>query len=81
MQDITGIVALKKIQEMRRIEAEYVSSRDTNFTVAIRSDIVVLPQTMLERTNETQVQRPIFVGNTTASAGFRITAQGFRLRR
>ena len=81
MQDITGIVALRKIQEMKRIEAEYVSSRDTNFSETIRSDIVVLPQTMLEKSTEQQPQRPIFLGNTTASAGFRLTSQGFRLRR
>ena len=81
MQDITGIVALKKIQEMKRIEAEYVSSRDTNFTPTIRSDIVVLPQTMLEKSTEQQTQRPIFLGNANASAGFRVTSQGFRLRR
>lgn len=82
MQDVSGIVTLKKIQEMKRIEAEYVSQRDTNFEVQIRPDVVVLPQDTLERTNEVQVQRPIFLGNTAnASAGFRLTANGFRLRR
>ena len=80
MQDVNGIVVLKKIQEMKRIEAEYVSQRDTNFEVQIRPDVVVLPQDALERTNETQVQRPIFLGNAKASAGFRLTANGFRLR-
>ena len=81
MQDISGIVALKKIQEMRRIEAEYVSSRDTNFTPTIRSDIVLLPQTVMERTTEPRVQRPVFSGNTNSSAGFRLTSTGFQLRR
>lgn len=81
MQDVNGIVVLKKIQEMKRIEAEYVTLRDTNFEVQLKSDIVVLPQDTLERTNEVQVQRPIFLGNAKASAGFRLTANGFRLRR
>jgi hypothetical protein len=81
MQDMSGIVALKKIQEMRRIETEYVSSRDTNFTPTIRSDIVVLPQTVMETTTETQVRRPVFSGNSVISGGFRLTPQGFRLRR
>jgi hypothetical protein len=81
MQDVNGIVVLKKIQEMKRIEAEYVSQRDTNFEVQLRSDVVVLPQDALERSNEVQVQRPIFLGNVNASAGFRITPNGFRLRR
>lgn len=81
MQDVNGIVVLKKIQEMKRIETEYVTLRDTNFEVQLKSDIVVLPQDTLERTNEVQVQRPIFLGNAKASAGFRLTANGFRLRR
>ena len=80
MQDVNGMVALKKIQEMKRIEAEYVTLRDTNFEVQLKSDIVVLPQDALERSNEVQVQRPIFLGKPVA-AGFRLTANGFRLRR
>jgi len=80
IQDVNGIVVLKKIQEMKRIETEYVSLRDTNFEVQLRSEIVVLPQDALERTNETQVQRPIFLGKT-GSAGFKLTPNGFRLRR
>jgi len=80
IQDVNGIVVLKKIQEMKRIETEYVSQRDTNFEVQLRPEIVVLPQDALERTNETQVQRPIFLGKT-GSAGFKLTANGFRLRR
>jgi len=81
MQDVNGIVILKKIQEMKRIEAEYVSQRDTNFEVQLRPDVVVLPHDSLERSNEVQVQRPIFLGNVNASAGFRLTPNGFRLRR
>jgi hypothetical protein len=81
MQDVNGIVVLKKIQEMKRIEAEYVSQRDTNFEVQLRPDIVVLPHDTLERSNEVQVQRPVFLGNVNASAGFRITPNGIRLRR
>ena len=80
MQDVNGMVALKKIQEMKRIEAEYVTLRDTNFEVQLKSDIVVLPQDALERSNEVQVQRPIFLGKPVA-AGFRLTPTGFRLRR
>lgn len=81
LQDMTGIAALKKIQEMKRIETEYVISRDTNFTVSIRSDVVVLPQSSLEQTTEVQASRPVFLGNATGSAGFRFTSKGFRLLR
>jgi putative heme degradation protein len=80
-QDIHGIVALKKLQEMKRIEAEYIATRDTNFIVDIKPDMVLLPQAMMERTTEVQIQRPVFSGSGTASAGFRITPNGFRLRR
>jgi hypothetical protein len=78
-QDISGIVALKKIQEMKRIEDEYVKMRDTNFTIPVRSDVVVLPQNMLSKGTEAQVARPMFV--PTGAAGFRITGGGLRLRR
>ena len=81
-QDVSGIVALKKIREMKRIEDEYVTSRDTNFTIDVRSDVVVLPQTMLSKNTEAQVPRPMFLGSTPlGAAGFRITGGGLRLRR
>ncbi len=81
-QDVSGIVALKKIREMKRIEDEYIASRDTNFTIDIRSDVVILPQSIMEKTTEQQVARPRFFGAAPAgSAGFRITAGGLRLRR
>lgn len=78
-QDMSGIAALKKLQEMKRIEIEYISTRDSNFAFTPRNDVVVLPQTTMEPTSETHVQRPILLGN--ASAGFRITSGGLRLRR
>ncbi len=81
LQDISGIVALKKIQEMKRIEAEYIVSRDSNFTHTVLPDIVILPQTVMETTTETQVRRPVFSGTSSVSAGFRLTSTGFRLRR
>jgi hypothetical protein len=80
-QDISGIVALKKIQELRRIDNDYVTPRDQNFANTIRADTVVLPQTIMERTGESQAPRPIFLGSANASAGFRLTSTGFRLRR
>lgn len=81
-QDISGIVALKKIRELKRIEAEYVSLRDTNFALTIRPDIVVLPQSMLEKsTEEVPASRPVFLPTSNATAGFRITGAGLRLRR
>jgi hypothetical protein len=82
-QDVSGIVALKKIREMKRIEDEYIGTRETNFAIQIRSDIVILPQSVLEQTTETRVARPMFFGGPTggAAAGFQITSRGLRLRR
>ncbi len=82
-QDVSGIVALKKINEMKRIETEYVSVRDTNFTTDIRPDIVVLPQSVIERSVEARPARPMFFGGPTSggAAGFQITSRGLRLRR
>jgi hypothetical protein len=81
-QDIQGIVALRKLAEMRKIETEYISSRDTNFAVDIRPDIVVLPQDRLERQSTQEApSRMVFSGQRTGSAGFRITAGGIRLLR
>lgn len=83
VQDVTGIVALKKLQEMKRIETEYTSSRDTNFANDVRPDIVVLPQSIIDRGAEPQPSRPIFFGGSTSSgaAGFQLTPRGLRLRR
>ncbi len=81
-QDVTGITSLKKIREMKRIEEEYVGMRDTNFTVDIRHDIVVLPQTVMEGSSELPARQVFFGGSTTnGRAGFQITSRGLRLRR
>lgn len=82
LQDITGIVAMKKINEMRKIETEYIGTRDTNFTQTIRSDIVVLPQDTLTRApGEQTPSRITFSAQKTGAAGFRITPGGIRLLR
>jgi len=79
-QDITGIVALKKIAELKRIEQEYIVSRDTNFTITTRPDVVILPQSMIEKSTEAQPSRPIFP-TFGGAAGFQLTSRGLRLRR
>ena len=81
-QDISGIVAVKKINEMRKIDIEYVAPRDTNFTINIRSDIVVLPQDRLEReAGQEAPLRVVVSARNVGGAGFRVTAGGIRLRR
>ena len=83
-QDVSGIVALKKIAEMRKIEQTYVQPRDTNFNVTLASDVVVLPQDSLERRDgpaEPRIPGVVLPrGQAGVRAGFRITAGGIRLR-
>ena len=80
MQDITGISALRKIDEMRKIETEYVGIRDSNFQVTLQPDIVVLPRDMLEKSpGGEQPSRPIYF--KPQGVGLRFGAGGFRLQR
>jgi hypothetical protein len=81
-QDVTGIVALKKIAEMRKIETTYVQLRDSNFAVTLASDVVVLPRDALDKDTES-VQAPSRIVLPTGSGGgrFRLTAAGFRIQR
>jgi hypothetical protein len=79
MQDITGITALRKIDEMRKIETEYITFRDSNFQVTLQPDVVVLPRDMLEkpvagREPQRQYLKP-------QGVGLRLGVGGFRLRR
>lgn len=80
-QDVTGIVALKKITEMRKIETTYIQPRDTNFVVALASDVVVLPRDALEKEAES-AEPPQRISLANATPGrFRLTGAGFRIRR
>ena len=83
MQDITGIVALKKINEMRKIEADYFSSRDTHFDVAFMNDVVVLPADMLEKNKGSDLasMRTQAQIKTLKSGGLVFGPGGFRMRK
>ena len=80
-QDITGIVALRKINEMRKIEATYVQPRDRNFAVTLTPDVVVLPRDALEVSEERPTGVPAISIPTGPPGRFRLTGAGFRLRR
>ncbi len=83
-QDVTGMVALKKINEMRKIEVTYVQARDSNFNVTLIPDVVVLPQDSLEpQEGPMEARSPAIAlpkGQVGVRAGFRITSAGIRLR-
>lgn len=52
-QDSSGIAALRKINEMIKVEGEYATSRSNNFEVPIAEDVVVI--TDMEVTAATEV--------------------------
>ncbi len=93
LQDVSGITALKKINEMRRIEGEYFGPKDTNFNVNLQEGEVVVPRGVLEKDTIRQEAVPqAFVvrpppptpdrvpSRMPVGAGFRFTAGGLRLR-
>jgi hypothetical protein len=91
-QDVTGIVALKKINEMRRIEGEYFSLKDTGFNVQLREEPVTVARGVLEADTPELVSsagtpivfRPVDTNRVASrmpmGGGFRMTANGLRLR-
>lgn len=92
LQDVTGLVALKKINEMRRIEAEYFTPKDTNFNVELQEANVIVARGVLEKEAPDSVPR-VFApraepppppdrvpSRMPTGVGFRITAGGLRLR-
>lgn len=81
-QDISGIVALKKINEMRKIEATYVQPRDTNFNVTLTPDVVILPRDALEAAEQTPgIPSMVTLPKGQAGGRFRLTTNGFRMQR
>jgi hypothetical protein len=78
-QDISGIVALKKIAELRTIETTYVQPRESQFAVTLAPDVVVLPRDALEaREDGPTLQRAVL---TSPRGHIRFTAGGFRIQR
>ena len=78
-QDVTGIVALKKIAEMRTIESTYIQPRETNFAVSLSPDVTILPSDALEPREEGATIPRSF---PTAPRGqMRFTKGGFRIQR
>jgi hypothetical protein len=84
IQDISGIVSLKKVNEMKKIEIDYFSSRDTKFEVELLDDNVVIPRNWVD--NHVEAPRPMqtiqtqLASNANARAGFRIVGGRMRLR-
>lgn len=80
-QDVTGIVALKKISEMKKIEMDYIGSRDRNFDVLILPDVVILPRDTFEKEPNQERRPQMQLPRSNVQVGLRITPAGIRLRR
>lgn len=74
-QDTTGIVALKKVFEMKKIEIEYIQNRDTKFDVVLESDVVIMPMDVKEIQERTRAVSTLPKSTLVLGPG------GFRLRR
>jgi len=82
IQDITGIVAVKKVLEMKKIEIDYISRLDTKFDVELVNESVVIPRSWVENNVEesTPRQLPVLRFNSPRPrAGIQITGGRIRL--
>jgi hypothetical protein len=84
LQDVSGIVAVKKIAEMRKIEANYIAPRDTRFNVVLVDQGVVIPREWVEggssQVSSTPAPSLRFTSETPVRAGFHFSGGRFRLR-
>lgn len=81
MQDTSGIVALKKVLEMKKIETDYFTPRDTKFDVLLADHGVIIPRELMEGGTSQEAPPPLRLPPTTnARAGFRFVGGQFRLR-
>jgi hypothetical protein len=80
-QDVSGIAALKKIVEMRKIEETYVQPRDTSFQVTLLPDLVLLPSGILEKSSPSLFPRPaLALPSGGPRRGLVLGPGGFRVR-
>lgn len=82
LQDISGIVALKKVAEMKKIEADYFAPKDTRFAVELSDQGVVIPREWVEGQREVEA-RPVRVNLSSGPAprvGFQLVGGRMRLR-
>ena len=82
IQDMSGIAALKKAVEMKKIEVDYIGPRETKFDVQIEDEGVIIPRSWVELTPGGQVpeiSRPSLRMTETSRAGFRMVGGRIRL--
>jgi hypothetical protein len=78
-QDASGMAAMKRIHQIKKIEIQYMTPRSNEFEIDIPEDNVVVdigPQPMLTLPNGQPIPQPTIA----ASGGSRMTMTGGRLR-
>jgi len=82
IQDIAGIVALKKVTELKKIEIDYIGPRDTKFDVTLADEPVVIPRNWVEKQGEEPPRSTMiaFSPNKPMRAGIQIVGGRIRLR-
>lgn len=83
IQDISGITALKKIMEMRKVEMDYWSKVDTKFDVILQEDAVTIPRVWVEdgvANAQVPTQHIQLKPSSEARTGFRMIGGRIRLR-
>ena len=84
VQDTTGIAALKKVLEMKKIEIDYFGPRDTKFEVSLLEEGPVIPTHWVEhvpggQAPELPSPRLMPRANDQTRAGFRMVGGRIRL--
>lgn len=82
MQDINGVVAVKKILEMKKIEIDYISKLDTKFNVELVEEQTTIPRSWVENISEEPSRQalPVLKFNSpTPKTGVRVVGGRIRL--
>lgn len=80
MQDISGVVAVKKILEMKKIEIDYISRLDTKFAVQLVDETVVIPRSWVENHVEEPRASPMIRFNPSKPSRAGVQIVGGRIR-
>lgn len=79
MQDASGFSSIKKINEMTKIEAEYLQKHDSNFEVDIPEAIVIIPGQIFS--NSTEEPPPVPRIDTRNAPRLGLNGGRFQIRR
>ena len=79
MQDASGITSLKKINEMSKVEIEYIQTHDNNFEFDIPEAVVILPGQLF--TNQTEEPTPLPRPDTRNAPRLGLSGGRFQIRR